>query len=178
MSPSARARGLAITAAALVAGGHAHADGMGRGVGAMRGAIIGDLIGGGHGAAAGAAIGAMIGAPGADERKQQQLDGTQAELDAKLAQWDADQRARELAAVESREQAARQAGAGSGVDDLLLIETQRTLIALGYDPGPVGIQSPELTTAIVRYQEDAGLLPNGAMSTELLDRMITDSLTR
>jgi len=59
-----------------------------------------------------------------------------------------------------------------------MIEIQRSLLDLGYNPGPIGIQSPELTTAIVSYQGDAGLLPNGAMSMELLDQMITDLMTR
>lgn len=171
--------GLLTAAAALAVTADAMADNMGAGVGAMRGAILGDLIAGGHGAAVGAAVGAMIGAPEAAARKEQHLAEQQAAVDARLAQWEADQRAREIGARERQEQQEERARqAALGVDEELLVQTQRSLIDLGYDPGPIGIQSPELTTAIVRYQQNAGLLPTGAMSMELLDRMITDSLKR
>jgi Putative peptidoglycan binding domain len=152
----------------------AHADGMGRGLGAMQGAIIGDMIGGSGGAAAGAAIGAMIGAQGQVSREQEYLDRQKAGVDARLAQWEANQQERELAAREREERAAYLEALGSGVDLDLLLDVQTELMHRGYDIGVVGMQSAELTTAIVRYQESQGLVPNGAITAGLLDQMRED----
>ena len=165
-----RGRRLVLLAACCIVT-PALADGMGRGLGAMRGAIIGDIIGGGGGAAVGAAVGAMIGAEGTVSAEQEYLDQKQAEADARLAQWEAEQSLREIEAREERERTEHLAALGSGVDLDLLLDIQRELIDRGYDPGPIGIQSPELTTAIVRYQESAGLLPDGSMSNDLLAQM-------
>jgi len=178
-SPRAAAPGTSLRTAAwllaavlLVAGHAARADNMGRGIGAFRGAIIGDMIGGSAGAAAGAAVGAMVGAPETVAREQEHMDQKQAEADQRLAQWEADRRARELAAIERQEQAERLAAADSGPDLDLLLDTQRALMSLGYDPGPIGIQSAELTTSIVKYQESRGLVPDGRMTQDLVERML------
>lgn len=168
---------VAVQIAALlgVFPGLARADTMGSGLGAIRGAVIGDIVGGGHGAAAGAAIGAMIGAPGTAAREQVYMDRQRAAADARLAQWEAERRQRELEAMERREQAERRAAISSEPDLDLLLDTQRALMSLGYDPGPIGMTSPELTTSIVKYQESQGLLPNGSMTPGLLDRMVEDA---
>jgi uncharacterized protein YcfJ len=171
-STSLRKTAWSLAAVLLVAGTDAHADNMGRGIGAFRGAIIGDMIGGGAGAAAGAAVGAMVGAPETVAREQEHMEQKQAEADQRLAQWEADRRARELAAIERQEQAARLAAADSGPNLDLLLDTQRALMTLGYDPGPIGIQSAELTTSIVQYQESQGLVPDGRMTQDLVDRML------
>ncbi len=173
----AREHAYALALAALLAGtlaDRADADGMGRGIGAMRGAILGDLIGGEGGAAAGAAIGAMIGAEGTVAREQEYMDQQRAAADERLAQWEAERSQREIEARERAERTAYIASLGSGIDLDLLLDIQRELMNLGYDAGSIGIQSAELTTAIVLYQQSEGLPPNGAMSAELLDHLRND----
>jgi len=171
----AREHAYALALVALLAGtpgNRAQADGgMGRGIGAMQGAIIGDLIGGGGGAAVGAAVGAMIGAEGTVTREQEYMDQQRAAADERLAQWEAERAQREIEARERSERTAHVASLGSGIDLDLLLDIQRELMDLGYDAGAVGMQSAELTTAIVLYQQSEDLLPNGAMSAELLDNL-------
>jgi hypothetical protein len=163
---------LSLAALVAVAGsGEARADAMGRGLGAMQGAIIGDLIGGSGGAAAGAAVGAMIGAGPRVAREQEYLSGQKAVVDNRLAEWESEQRQRELAAREREERQSYVAGLGSGIDLDVLLDVQTELMHRGYDVGVIGTQSAELTTAVVRYQESQGLAPDGAIDAGLLDHM-------
>ena len=178
ISVAARGRVLALALTAVSAGAFshsAHADGMGRGIGAMRGAILGDLVGGSGGAAVGAVVGSMIGAEGTVAREDEYVTQKRAESDARLAQWEAERSLREFEAREREERTAHVASLGSGINLDLLLDIQTELITRHYDAGPIGIQSAELTTAIVRYQESAGLPPNGSMTTELLDHLRDDS---
>lgn len=161
---------------ALLAVGAAQAGPFGSGItGAVKGAIIGDLIGGDKGAAAGAVVGGIVGAQSGASRDEQYLAAKQAEADARLDQWESEQRQRELKALEEEERAEQIDARAAADDQALLEDTQRALIRLGYDAGIVGMRGPELTTAIVRYQESRGMLPTGALSKDLLEHLLEES---
>jgi hypothetical protein len=174
----ARRRAVALGAALVVAfhAAPAAAGPFGRGVSnAAEGALIGDVIGGAPGAAIGAIAGGVIGANSGETPEDRYLAEQQAASAARLSQWEADRRQRELAAIEERERIERIAARSGGDDEALLVDTQRALYKLGYDPGTVGTRGPELVTAIVRYQESRGLLPNGEMSQDLLARLSAET---
>jgi hypothetical protein len=129
------------------------------------GALIGGIAGGGNGAAIGAAVGGGVGLVGkaSDEtRKRQAAERRHAQ---ERAEW---QRQRQLEQDRLRQER-QQAGSG---DAMLVSETQRSLIRLGYDPGPVGTMNPQTTAAIKAYQASKGLLETGKPSQELLRHMI------
>jgi hypothetical protein len=139
--------------------------------GALKGAVLGSLVGGRDGAAAGAAIGGAAGlATGIDRENRQRK---QAEI--------AEQRRKERAELEKQRQKERElqeeernkeAEETQGYDPMLISEIQRSLIRLGYDPGPVGRMNPKTEEAVRSYQADKGLLVTGNLSQELLKHMI------
>ena len=159
--------------------------------GALGGAVIGGVVGGGEGAAAGAAIGALAGtAHGASqeakqkrraeeqraryERERLQLERRRAEEER---QYREQQRAREerqyreQQARKQRSQSAR-SGAGTAAQANLIIELQRSLTVLGYQPGPIdGRPGGSTLNAIKAYQQDQGLLVTGQPSEALLAHM-------
>jgi Putative peptidoglycan binding domain len=155
---------------AFAAAGYAHAGPFNGAVdGAFKGALIGDIVAGSGGAAVGAIAGGMIGASNKKPSKQDiYLAQKEAEAAERKAQWESEQRARQLKAQERQEAGSAQA---SGIDEMLLVETQRSLMRLGYDAGAIGFVGPELTTAVIRYQESKGLLPTGQLSGQLLEHM-------
>ena len=131
--------------------------------GALRGAIVGDLIDGRDGAAAGAVIGGLIGAGEAAAQNKKQEESQQ-----RQAEWEASQQAeqariRKQQAEVSPEQSAAQT---------LRIETQKSLIRLGYDPGEIGEAGPALTDAVMQYQSSKQLLETGEPSQALLTHML------
>ena len=135
--------------------------------GAMGGALLGNLVGGRKSARKGAIIGGVLGAAGGianDQRQRQQ----QAEAERRRAEWDAQQRA-EQARIEQQRTAAAPAVAGN---QTLIVETQKSLIRLGYDPGALGQEGPELTSAVLQYQKSKGLLETGELSQALLTHML------
>ncbi len=64
------------------------------------------------------------------------------------------------------------------VTEGLTMETQRLLTQLGYDPGPVdGAMGPRTKSAIVAFQREQGLVPDGQVSNELVSRLGTAAAT-
>jgi hypothetical protein len=135
--------------------------------GALSGALLGNLVGGRKSARKGAIIGGVLGAAGGIANGQRQRQ-QQAEAEQRRAQWDAQQRA-EQARIEQQRAAAAPAVAA---DETLIIETQKSLIRLGYGPGALGQAGPELTSAVLQYQKSKGLLETGELSQALLTHML------
>jgi uncharacterized protein YcfJ len=139
-------------------------DGLG---GALSGAMVGKLVGGRKSARTGAIIGGVIGASEAagNMQRQQQY---QAEVARRQSEWAAQQQL-EVQRIQ-REQAAAAPAVAS--DQTLLIETQKSLIRLGFQPGAIGRTGPELTAAVKQYQKSKGLLETGDLSQALLAHML------
>lgn len=131
--------------------------------GALRGAIVGDLIDGRNGAAAGAVIGGLIGAGEAASQQKKREESVQ-----RQAEWEAGQKAEEERIRQQRAEIAPQQSAGQ----TLRIETQKSLVRLGYDPGEIGEAGPELTNAVMEYQSSKQLLETGELSQALLTHML------
>ena len=136
--------------------------------GALGGALLGNKVGGRKAARKGAIIGGVIGATSSianDQRQRQQ----QAEAQQRRAEWEAQQLA-EQARIEQRMAAATPPAAVA--DQTLIVETQKSLIRMGYDPGRLGQAGPELTAAVLQYQRNKGLLETGELSQALLTHML------
>jgi len=131
--------------------------------GALRGAIVGDLIDGRNGAAAGAVIGGLIGAGEAAAQEKKREESLQ-----RQAEWDADQQAE----VERIRQQRADTPPPQSAAQTLRIETQKSLIRLGYDAGEIGAAGPELTNAVMEYQSSKQLLETGELSQALLAHML------
>jgi uncharacterized protein YcfJ len=134
---------------------------------ALGGAILGNLVGGRKSARKGAIIGGVIGAAGGianDQRQRQQ----QAEAERRRAEWNAQQVA-EQARIEQQRAAAAPVPAA---DQTLIVETQKSLIRMGYDPGALGQAGPQLSRAVLEYQKSKGLLETGELSQALLTHML------
>jgi len=160
---------LAICALAtgLLAPG-AHAGGLFGG--ALGGAVLGNMVGGRKAARKGAIIGGVIGAAKAinESSRHQENQKQREESRRRAAQWEAEQQAEE-----ARIERARAASAPSlATRQTLVIETQKSLIRMGYDPGNLGEAGPALTEAVTRYQDDKGLLTTGELSQPLLTHML------
>ena len=136
---------------------------------AALGAAIGAIAGGGNGAAIGAAVGGGVGLVGkaGDEKKKREAAERQHEQER--AEW---QRQKQLEQDRLRRQRQPAQGQAQSADAVLVSETQRSLIRLGYDPGSVGTMNPQTTAAIKAYQGKKGLLETGQPSQELLKHMI------
>ena len=132
---------------------------------AALGAAIGAIAGGGNGAAIGAAVGGGVGLVGKASDERQKREAAERRHAQERADW---QRQKQLEQDRLRQQ--RQQSQGG--DAMLVSETQRSLIRLGYDPGPVGTMNPQTTAAIKAYQGSKGLLETGQPSQELLRHMI------
>ena len=145
---------------------------LGRGFGgAMGGAILGSLVGGKKGAKTGAIIGGSVGVlRGVSEKSRKQ-----AISEANKRQIAERQHiAMEQQQAEIERLKAQQASqAASGPDATLVIEIQKCLIRLGFDPGGVdGRMSPSTVNAIKQYQAKMGLLEDGHASQVLLKHML------
>ena len=138
-------------------------DGLG---GAFQGAMLGSLIDGRDGAAAGAVIGGLIGAgESASRNKSRKQDA-----ESRQAEWAASQQAEQQ---RLRQQQAAAAPVQSA-DQTLVIESQKSLIRLGFEPGDLGQTGPALTEAVIGYQRGQGLLETGQLSQALLTHMLRD----
>lgn len=149
---------------AMLATQAAHAGFFG---GALGGAVLGDLVGGRDGAAAGAIIGGVVGASRASSQRKREKQ-QQAEAQRRKEEWAAQQRL-EQAQYQQQQAAAAPALAAS---ETLAIETQKSLIRMGYDPGPIGEPGNKLTQAVLEYQKSKGLLETGELSQALLTHML------
>ena len=163
---------LLLSAVLLVPSQSVQAGIFGEGLGgAVRGAILGNLLGGRSGAEAGAIVGGLIGAGEAASRNRKQKE-QQAAIASRQAEFQARQQAEEQRHREQMAQQRPQAAAAPAVDQTLLIETQKSLIRLGYEPGNIGAAGPELIQAIRDYQRSMGLLETGDASQALLTHML------
>ena len=136
---------------------------------AALGALIGGIAGGGNGAAIGAAVGGgvgLLGKAGDETRKRAAAERRHAQ---ERADW---QRQKQLEQDRLRQQRQPAQGQTQSADAMLVSETQRSLIRLGYDPGSVGTMNPQTTASIKAYQGKKGLLETGRPSQELLKHMI------
>ena len=106
----------------------------------------------------------LVGKAGEEQRKRQAAERRHAQ---ERAEWE---RQRQLEQNRLRQE--RQQSQGQSSDAILVSETQRSLIRLGYDPGRVGTMNPQTTEAIKAYQASKGLLETGRPSQELLTHMI------
>ena len=52
------------------------------------------------------------------------------------------------------------------------VETQKSLIRLGFEPGDIGVSGPALTNAVKEYQKNKGLLETGELSQALLNHLL------
>ena len=146
----------------------AYAGIMGDGLGsALRGAMVGKLVGGRKGARTGAIIGGVIGASEAAANMQRQQQH-QAEMHRRQSEWAAQQQVEQERI--RREQVA--VAPAPAIDQTLVIETQKSLIRLGYQPGAIGQPGPELTAAVRQYQKSKGLLETGDLSQALLAHLL------
>jgi uncharacterized protein YcfJ len=136
---------------------------------AALGALIGGIAGGGNGAAIGAAVGGgvgLVGKAGDETRKREAAERRHVQ---ERAEWQRQKQLEQDRLRRERQQTQSQAQSG---DTILVSETQRSLVRLGYDPGQVGVMNLQTTTAIKAYQAEKGLLETGQPSQELLKHMI------
>jgi hypothetical protein len=145
---------------------HAGIFGAGLG-GALRGAIVGDLIDGRSGAAAGAVIGGLIGAGEAAAREKKQKQENEA-AQRRQAEWQASQQAEQARFQKQQAAAAPQ----NAANQTLMVETQKSLIRLGFEPGDIGVAGSALTNAVKEYQKSKGLLETGELSQALLSHLL------
>ena len=148
--------------------------------GALGGALIGGLAGGKKGAGAGAAIGGLVGYAHGSSKEQERKRRAQEQraryererLELERQRLEEERYYRER---QAQQQAARQqqkpAQAGSAQMNLV-IELQRSLTVLGYNPGGIdGRMGPATVSAIQAYQQDQSLLTTGQPSEALLAHM-------
>lgn len=152
--------------------------------GALRGAAFGALVGDEDAARKGAIIGGSVGAV----RGIAQASREQAEREAYARQEAERQRiAQEQQQAEIERLKAQQAAqaaqaaqtvqpsvpAPAGPDATVVIEIQKSLIRLGFNPGPVdGKLTPATVNAIKQYQTKMGLIEDGHPSQPLLAHML------
>lgn len=145
--------------------------------GAMGGAMLGSMLGGRKGAKKGAALGAAVGViRGVDENARRE------ERRKAMAR----QQAERQQILEAQRRQAQQAypppppsspggaaGAAPGADYTTIVEIQKSLFRLGFDPGGVnGHMTPNTEQAISQYQAAKGLLETGQPSQALLTHML------
>ncbi|MGB2628033.1 MAG: peptidoglycan-binding domain-containing protein [Candidatus Acidiferrum sp.] len=155
--------------------------------GALSGAMLGSLVGGRPGAAWGAAIGGGVGMiEGANERdRQNQAQAAFRRQQQERAAWQReDQRRREheRALLAARQECclptsapaahypANMAPAGNS---FIVLETKKSLLRMGYDPGAIDNQmNPQTAEAIKAYEVKYSLLITGRPTEELLRHML------
>ncbi len=127
---------------------------------ALGGAILGDLVGGRDGAAVGAVIGGVVGASRESKRRKQEQQ--------RKAEWAARQQAEQEHYRQERAVKAKP----NDANQVLVTETQKSLIRLGYEAGPIGQGGSQLNQAVIEYQKSKGLLETGELSEALLTHML------
>lgn len=148
--------------------------------GALGGAALGSLIDGQDGAKKGAIIGGTVGViHGVSQKSRQQAEReAQQRQEAERQRQAQEQQQAEIEQLKAQQaaqaaQTAPSAPAAAGPDATLVIEIQKSLIRLGFDPGDVnGKLGPKTTEAIKQYQAKQGLLEDGRPSQELLAHML------
>lgn len=134
--------------------------------------LPGRMIDGSEGAASGAIVGGVFAA--GDTASGESLSGetsAQQEPEAvrqRKAEWAAGRQA-EQERVRAAQPETRPA---SSIEQTLLVETQRSLVRLGYEPGDIGSPGDALTNAVIAYQQAHGLLETGELSQALLEHML------
>ena len=163
--------------------------------GAVVGGLLGGIIAGGSGAAVGAVIVGTAGAVAGVEQRRITREQVQQANYGERAEWERERRRRQQQLAQQREVAwvegvgdtpsvaaaevieplravARSSPAPAPVDQTLLIETQRSLIRLGFDPGDIGSLNRQTVATIKLYQTQHDLVETGQPSQALLKHMI------
>ena len=164
--------------------------------GALGGAVLGSLVGGRDGAAAGAIIGGVAGGVSGRKQRKRAEEAAREQARARHQQY-MEERQRDQARVRMEEERlaiererlalARQstmpaapAVASGGMaaaqpvpaGNELVRDLQRSLIVLGYQPGPINGELNQTTIEAIRsYEQNQGLLVTGRASPELLAHM-------
>lgn len=151
--------------------------------GALGGAVLGSLVGGQDGAAWGAAIGGGYGLiQGANEydRRAEAEAAYRRQRDERAA-WEREdlrRKQQEMTMLSARQECcAPSANYASSTtlpgDSSIVLETKKSLMRMGYDPGPINSQlTPQTADAIRAYELKNGLLVTGRPSQELLRHML------
>jgi uncharacterized protein YcfJ len=155
--------------------------------GALSGAMLGSLVGGRSGAAWGAAIGGGVGMiEGANQRDRQNEAAAafrrQREERAAWEREDQRRRQQEMTALAAKQECCApkpgaitltSTNAAPSADMLIVLETKKSLVRMGYDPGPIDNQlNPQTVQAIKGYEVKYSLLVTGRPSQELLKHML------
>ena len=147
-----------------------HAQVLGRGFGgALGGAVLGSLVGGREGAQAGAVIGGAVGlAQGAKEKSQiKKQREAHARQQAEREKIEKEQQSAEIERLKKQESTEEKFETGT------VLEIQKSLIRMGYDPGDInGQMQPATGNAIRLYEQKYDLLESGRPSQELLKHML------
>jgi len=181
-------RAVAVAGVLMFGGASVHADPWVAGAGgAVVGGILGGVVAGKGGAAVGAVLGGAMGV-GMDAEGMQNARQAKMTADyADRADWERERRER-VAAMKLQQ--SDQWGIGDSINDTdgvvpnvrtvaptnaadrdLIIETQRSIKRLGYEPGVIGTLSRETVATIRMYQAQYDLLETGRPSPELLSHM-------
>ncbi len=143
---------------------------LGRGFGgALGGAALGSLVGGRDGAQTGAIIGGVIGlAKGAKEKKRMVAQReAYARQQAERERLQKEQQKAEIERIKKQE--VEQENFESGT----VLEVQKSLMRMGFDPGNIdGQMQPATENAIRLYEIKYSLLETGKPSQELLKHML------
>lgn len=152
---------------------------------ALSGAMLGSLVGGRSGAAWGAAIGGGVGMiEGANQRnRQKEAEAAFRRQREERALWEReDQRRRqqEMAALSAKQECCASSASAVNTlvstppaDTLIVLETKKSLVRMGYDPGPIDNQLYSQTVDAIRtYEVRYSLLVTGRPSQELLKHML------
>ncbi len=160
---------------ALVQAGPVNADPFGEALGsAFGGAILGGIIGGGDGAAIGAAIGGLSGySAGTARQNERRRHQAARRHQRERAEWERQRLMEQRLLHQQRQLQAVAPMAAPAIDRSLVIETQKSLIRLGYTLGGVdGRLGPQTVVAIKSYQKSKGLLETGQPTQSLLMHML------
>jgi hypothetical protein len=155
--------------------------------GALAGAVLGSLVGGHSGAAWGAAIGGGYGLiQGANERdRRQEAEAAYRRQQEERLAWEREdlrRKKQEMTALAARQEccppsggslANTSANAAPSAHSLMVLEVKKSLVRMGYDPGPIDDQmNPKTVAAIRAYEVKYSLLETGRPSQELLRHML------
>lgn len=128
-------------------------------LGGVGGSLVGGILGGRSGSRAGALIGGFVGAASGAERSYQR-------------RYIAQRRAAAYAPSSYRA-APRRAAPVASASSTTVVETQKALVRLGFDPGPIdGAMGASTRRAIRTYQQAQGLPVTGQPSDALLKHML------
>jgi len=155
--------------------------------GALSGAMLGSLVGGRSGAAWGAAIGGGVGMiEGANQReRQQEAEAAYRRQQQERLAWEREDRRRrenERALLAAKQECCAPTAVNIVVpspnstppaDPSLVLETKKSLVRLGYNPGAIDNQLNLQTAEAIRaYEVKYSLLVTGRPSQELLKHML------